>query len=373
MGDDMLVIDSDGHVIEPMSLWLDRMPPQYHDRAPRLADETGTRLFFDGQLIPPKGASEHKSLPILEERFRDIKSRGFSADAFVDGLDVEGLDAMVLFPTRGLQLMGFRNDDADFMTSVTRAYNDWISDFCGEHPGRLFGVGMIHPGDPSAAVEEARRCIEELGLVGVFMRPNPVGNRQLHDHAYDALYSELARLDVPLCLHEGGVSSLPQVGTDRFTKHSMWHVCSHPMEQQLAMVSIVLGGVLERHPSLRVGFLECGAGWLPYWMWRMDEQWERDGEEDELGLTMTPSQYVTRQCYIAVDTDETTAQFALETLSGRNVLWGSDFPHPDSKYPVARETLCELSGIKPFVEKILWTNPIEFYGSTLGTALGGER
>jgi predicted TIM-barrel fold metal-dependent hydrolase len=363
------VIDSDGHVIERLEEWWGYMPRRYRDRIPTLGDETGSILIFEGRSIPRAAGARHRPLPFAENQFQDMASRRFSPSAYAEAMDIEGIDATVVFPTRGLMLTGIETDDIEFMAAMAHAYNDWLQSFCSAQPNRIFGVGMIDLRDPQGAAIEARRCIEELGFVGVFSRPNPVNGRQLYDPAYDILWNELARLDVPICLHEGGVVELPQVGPDRFSKHSMWHICSHPMEQQLAMVAMILGGVLERHPALRCGFMECGSGWLPYWMWRMDEQYERDVQEDKLEITMLPSEYVRRQCYVVADSDETTAPFALEVLDSKHVVWGSDFPHPDSKFPAALKTVSSLPGIDRFRGELLWDNPLELYGVQLRSGI----
>jgi predicted TIM-barrel fold metal-dependent hydrolase len=346
------------HVLEPRELWVERLPAVYRDRVTFPVE----RRF---SMIPNAGAAKIRGLPIDEERFVDVARQKFSPASYIEAFDVEGVYASVLFPTLGLSLMGLETDDTAFTTAVARVYNDWVAEFVGEFPQRLFGVGMLDMRDPEAAAVEATRCVEELGLVGCFTRPNPVMGRQWYDPAYDVVWARLAALDTPVCFHEGGIVALPQVGPDRFPQHALWHVCNHPMEQQLAMVAMVLGGVLERHPALRVGFMEAGAGWLPYWMWRMDEQWERDAIEDGLELTMEPSKYVRRQAWVVADTDETTAGLALDALGGTNVCWGSDFPHPDSKYPTAYKTVSNLDVIVPYAEQVFWTNPQALYGPTL--------
>ena len=195
---------------------------------------------------------------------------------------------------------------------------------------------MLDVRDPVQAVRELGRCIDEFGFVAAFFRPNVIGGRQWYDRAYDDLFAAVAEIGVPLALHEGSAVALPQAGVDHFEAHGLWHAASHPIEAQLAMTAFVLGGVLERHPTLRVGFLECGAGWLPYWMWRMDEAFELDGARDMPSLTMRPSDYVRRQCFVSIDSDEDPGIAAFDTLDDRNVVWGSDYPHPDAKFPHAR-------------------------------------
>jgi predicted TIM-barrel fold metal-dependent hydrolase len=108
--------------------------------------------------------------------------------------------------------------DPALATAISRAYNDWLAEFCAGGSGRMFGAGMIPPHDIEGAISEARRAVNELGFKTVFVRPNPVNGRNWHDTYYDPLWAEIERLGVPLSFHEGGRVNLPQPG-DNFDTH----------------------------------------------------------------------------------------------------------------------------------------------------------
>ena len=180
--------------------------------------------------------------------------------------------------------------DPALATAISRAYNDWLADFCGGRPstssgGRLFGAAMIPPQDIEGAVAEARRAVKELGFKTVFVRPNPVAGRNWHDPYYDPLWAEVQNLGVPLSFHEGGRVNLPQPG-DNFDTHMLYHTCTHPLGMMLAAVDIVGGGVLERFPELTVAFLEGNCSWAPWLLWRLDEHWEMSASYDHPDLKM---------------------------------------------------------------------------------------
>ena len=232
--------------VSPRDLWLNQMPASLRDRAPRPADDVGLFMVIDGIETPvraPYGGNILLPWVTGDRRFREAIADGFSAKTQVDSLDIEGVDASVLFPTIGLTLQGVAGIDPAITTAVARVYNDWLAEFCAEGDGRLFGVAMIDPRDIPNAIQEARRCVEDYGFVGAFLRPNPVMGRMWHHEDYEPLWSALEELGIPVCFHEAGAVSLPQIGPDRFEKKGMWHTCSHPMEQQMATVSIVMGGV----------------------------------------------------------------------------------------------------------------------------------
>ena len=131
------------------------------------------------------------------------------------------------------------------------------------------------------AVEEARRCVTELGAVAVIGTPNPVNGQHLHDEAVEPLWDALEELNVPIGFHPTGNTSLKDDAGRRYVGHANFHPIAHairnPVELMGAIASLTTGGVMERHPKLRAAFLEGTAGWLPWWLWRLDDQWEKFG------------------------------------------------------------------------------------------------
>ena len=192
--------------------------------------------------------------------------------------------------------------------AMARAYNDWLHEFCQENPERLLGAGMISPFDVNDAVAETRRCVRELGFRAMFLRPNEVNGRNWHDPYYEPLWATLEELEIPLGFHEGSGSQLPQVGEQFGANTMLKHIYSHPVEQMLTAGAFCAGGILERHPRLRVAFLEGNCSWVPFLLWRMDEHWEWLGDIYARELTMAPSAYFKRQCFVSVECDEEPVQ-----------------------------------------------------------------
>lgn len=269
--------------MEPGDLWLRYLPAKLKDHAPRpmSPDPTDFHMLIEGVEFPRlaffKDFKKKVSNEAYKKKLSVVRSTDFSSKSQLDGMDKEGITAAVLFPTRGLFVMGVKDGvDPRLTTAWSEAYNNWLNDFCSADRSRLIGAAMIDPRDVDGASKEARRCVKELGFAAIFLRPNPVSGKAWYDLSYDPLWSELEDLDVPVCFHEGAAVDLPQVGLDRFPDHAFWHACTHPMGQQMAMLAMLMGGVAERHPKLRMAFLECGAGWLPYWLWRLDEHVENE-------------------------------------------------------------------------------------------------
>jgi predicted TIM-barrel fold metal-dependent hydrolase len=366
------IIDADGHVMEPRGMWERYIDPAFRDRAPRVERGPGghARIAVEGRLCPrPDGrnavspAMQAVFSKNIREHLAPYLEAQYSAESQVKALDEGGIETSFLYPSQGLYTAAIDDLDPALAAAICRAYNDWIVDFCAYAPDRLKPVGMLvalH--DPVAAVREVRR-LAGRGFKAVFVRPNPIHGRNLDDPAYEPLWAECERLGLAVGVHEGVSAYLPTLGADRFTSFFAAHAASHPMEQMAAMAALIGGGVLERHSGLRVAFLESGCGWLPYWLWRLDEHWEKtNGIEGEPALPMRPSDYFRRQCWISFEPEEPYVPQVLDLIGEDRLLFASDFPHPDHKWPEIVEEVVALSLPDTVTRKILWDNPSAFYG-----------
>jgi len=271
-------------------------------------------------------------------------------------MDEEGIDVAVIYPSRGLFALTIPDMDPRLAAAVARGYNNWLYDFCQADHTRLIGAGMISPFDIEDAVSETRRCVQELDFRGVFLRPNIVHNRTWHDPYYEPLWSTLEELGVPVGFHEGAGSQLRQVGEQFGSNGMLRHVFCHPVEQMMAAASFCGGGILERHPNLRAAFLEGNCSWLPFLMWRMDEHWERTGDVHAPELTMAPSKYWKRQCFASAEADEEPVKYVIDYLGNGGLVFSTDFPHGDSKFPTAVERFLQIDLPDEDKRKILWDN-----------------
>ena len=175
---------------------------------------------------------------------------------------------------------------------------------------------MVAPHDVAGAVAEARRCVEELGFKAVFLAPGCVNRRPWHHPAYDPLWAEIQRLDVPIAFHGGGQTYLrPDFSLEVLDRLMLWHTFNQPLAIQFVTVCLCGGGVLERFPDLRVALLEGNCSWAPWLLHRLDEHYEWTGWYEAPDLTMKPSEYFRRNCFLSVEADEATALATTSTGS----------------------------------------------------------
>jgi len=351
---DERVIDVDAHFGEPPEAWSHYLESRYHAAMPRwVKDNQGReRLCLGGKLLPYIPAPPK---PLL----REIRG-AFEPVARVADMDRAGIDVMVIYPTTGLYF--FSIEDPSLCTALCRAYNNWARDYCAHDARRLMAPAIVPQHDVGDAVTEARRGLEQLGLCGVFMRPNPIGGRTLDHPAFEPLWALLEERNAPLVLHEGTTQDVPQAGNDRYDNFMFRHMLSHPFEQQMALLSLICGGVLERHPGLKVLIVECGVGWLPYWIDRMDDHITHWGHAS-VPLRCKPSEYFARQCWVAADGDERLLPFTIAALGDDNVCFSSDYPHPDHDFAGVVDGIKRMPGLSESSKrKILSTNASRLFG-----------
>jgi predicted TIM-barrel fold metal-dependent hydrolase len=329
----MKVLDSDMHLMEPVDLWERYIDARYKANAPRGLTSDNVR---DLRLAHPDGrywglpaghnrnSEQHRGHNFDKNQgiYRSHAERGWSAEVQLEAMDIEGIDVAVLYPTRGLQALSEPRMEPKFADALARAYNNWLYDFCGKNPERLLGAGMISPFDVDLAVAEARRCVKELGFRAVFMRSSTMEGRNWYDKYFAPLWSTLEELKIPVGFHESSSSAAPK---------------------------------------LRVAFLEANCTWLPWLLWRLDEGWEREGDIWAKDLTMKPSDYFKRQVFVSVEPDEAGVKYVIDYIGADRLVFSTDYPHGDSKYPQAVESFLELKISDGEKRKILWDNCAEFY------------
>lgn len=368
-----MVVDADGHVCEPPDLWERGLPDRFRDQGIRLRWNEATG--YDECLVEDNVATDRGLVGLgnagetFEDfgrgrHYEDLNPAGFDAGERVKVLDSEGIDLSVIYPGLGLKLGGIV--DPELAVWSCRVYNDWLAEWTGTAPDRLRGVGALPMQDPTAAADEARR-IRDLGLVGGFARPNAYLGRPFHHPVYTPVWEALEETGLPLALHPAGLPDMPGASKALLTLMApgTHHALILLFDQQMTLSNLTYGGVLERHPALKVIVLECGGGWIAHWMDRLNEF------EDSYGwataaMSLTPEEYFRRQCWISFDPGERTPGLLAPLVGADRFIWASDFPHSDAKYPGVVEELREHNAALPTMDRVglFGQNALDLYGIT---------
>ena len=370
------IIDSDLHLMEPPDLYEKYLDTAYRDRAPTPTSNRAGHYagwMLEERLIPPWTATPEvlKANEMLDTRAQESMQEGwasqFDASSSLRAMDTEGVDIAVMFRTSAGMLASLDSLEPQFALALCRAFNDWVADYCKEDPKRLIPTAIVPQQDPELAAEEAHRCVTDLGAASIVLLPMPIAGHHIHDLEFDILWEEIQNLGVPACFHgTSGAVSDKYIG-GRFAGHpsyrTLLHASTFPLELMLAMGSMILGGVLERFPRMKVAFLEGNCSWLPWWLYRLDDQWEKFGPGESVHLSEKPSSYFLRQCTVSVDADEHLAEDMVNRLGDDNLVFSTDYPHPDSPYPHATDQFLALDGLsKATKRRVLWDNCARLYG-----------
>jgi predicted TIM-barrel fold metal-dependent hydrolase len=307
-----VVVDADGHITESTQQLAAHIDPAYRD----YGSTAGNRSYF------PVDAWDRSVRGTL----------GASADnakAWVEALDQGGMESSVLYPSAGLGIGWVR--EPEFATVLCRAYNDFFhQEFTSKSP-RLKGVALLALQDPKGAVAELQRA-RQLGFVGAMLPA--IGLRQPLGHPdFWPIYAEAERLGCFLGVH-ATVRGPHYFGADLFDRFIEVHTLSHSFAQMIQMTSLAFQGVFEEFPRLKVGFMEAGCTWVPYWMGRMDEEWEKRGALDAPKCRRKPSEYLTSdRIFYPAEPSELLIGPTVEALGQAGIFYASDFPHWDHGYP----------------------------------------
>jgi len=338
------VIDADGHVVERDALLLPYLEEPYRGR-----DDLLNFPFFPSLDGWHRGARRVADGKGRQTVFVPVKT-------WLAFLEEAGVEASVLYPTQGLGFGLIK--DPEWAGVLARGYNTFLhAEFLTASPARLKGMALVPLQDPPAAVAELRRAVTELGMVGAVM-PAVGLRRGFGERYYDPVYAEAERLGCVLAVHGAPAQGL---GFDFFERLVEARVLSHPFSQMIQLTSIVLGGVLERFPRLRLAFMESGAGWVPFVLERLEREFKNRGAP----VRMSPGEQLrSGRMFFHCELDERTLAAAVDVLGDAHFFAASDFPHePAAEFPEAIEAFLARPDLPDASKtRILADNPRRLYG-----------
>jgi hypothetical protein len=321
------VIDADGHVIEGapfVAEFLRRFPDQVGIRT------DGTLgVVIEGRAYPDP-AGPGAGCPADQGVSTEPGLDATSAAGILANADADGLDEMVLFPSFAMCVPSIR--DPRLGTAMARLYNEWVAGLVADGDGRLHGAAVL-PIEHGEAALAVLRGAKDLGLVCAVVPP-ALDTRNLDHPDLTPLFDLAAELDMPLGVHGAPGLHMPKIGVDRFDNYIQVHCVSFPFDQMAAMTALVSGGVFDRHPTLRVAFLEAGAGWLPWFVERLGEHFESRGDWIAGGWKRHPDEYLADgNIWVTCEPDERMLPAVVDAIGSTHVMFASDYPHWDGSWP----------------------------------------
>ena len=296
MYQDLLVIDADAHKIENPLVIRDYIEPQYRDRVGLMVDNLGDQRMRVIDFNPATGKNDLERLypqpqGLGKGGFRNLHPETTLGAMFnqvrLEHMDREGVDIQVVYGTWNLSYSSIL--DKDMAIALCRAYNNYIAEDCRGYGNRIKPIGVLPMQDVSEAVKEMHRCVSELGMIGVAIAPNiaiphPKAPdafpeirtcKTLSHPDFEPILQAAVDLDVSIGIHGGPGSYMVGGIADHMETFVLSHIFVQRNQQQMALARMVFDGVFERFPTLRVGFLEGGCGWLPDLAHAFHEHWEK--------------------------------------------------------------------------------------------------
>ena len=371
---DFPIISADSHITEAPNTYIDYIDPKYRDTAPHLieTEEKGAIYIIDGmsRTIPMGLVAAAGQAPDdlkTSARFSDLHRSGYDSSYRLEDQRRDGVSCEVIYPSVGMVLCN--HPDFDYKHASMQAYNRWVAEYCSIAPHRLIALGQTAMRSPAEGISDLA-TMKGLGMGGVMMPGNPAVedyDSPIYDDFWEACveYSLVPSFHI---LTNKADSISPQRGPKMASFLSIIRGC------QDVMAMLVLGGVFERHPRLKIVCAEADAGWVPHFMYRMDHAFNRHRKWLTAGIDRIPSEYFREHIYTTFQ-DDWVAFASADQMNWERLLWANDFPHSDSTWPWSQDILTEHTRVlRPEQTRaILCDNAAKLYGIDVAALpVGGD-
>lgn len=345
------VISADAHTVEAPDMWEKFLEKKYLDTAPKLVEDKdgGHGWLYLGATTPePLGlvtcvGTQPEDLKWTGARYgkptnpaaHEIHPGCYNGAKRLELMDEDGVDAEILYPPQRAILTFMKQKDTDTHLAGVQAYNRWLKeDFCAPDSERLIGIFVIPNVGVETSVKELQRAKKE-GYKGVAISAWPSGGDNLRPED-DPFWQTAAEIDMPVSIHLLLAAQQTKFGASG--KGSVAIGASSLMFSMPIMVELIFQGVFDRFPKLRIGFIECGTGWIPHFLEMVDDRYWRNRHWTNTKVKKVPSQYFKDHMLATFMTDYNGISVRHQ-IGVENMCWSTDFPHHGNDWPYSRRTI----------------------------------
>lgn len=384
------VFDADSHVFEPAEIWTDYLEPEYRVPARsafyyRQESDGLSTVILNGRPAPPIDSGRINRRVVWrpgmnpemigridpEQGCQDNPGAQIAADRLRD-MDEIGVDKALLFPTLFAEYLP-AVDNPDLAYALSRAYNNWIYDFCAAAPGRLFPVGVLPMQDPSFAIEEARR-IAARGFKAAFIRPAFDHQQNFLSHRmYRPLWRALEELNLTAAIHASTGHTNPEwtsvgafverVSAKLEIGHSVAEAVAYDADNAIALTAMMFCGHTEDYPGLKLAFVHGGAPLLWLALEKAETYMSFYMFDD---VTLETTELFGSRPYLVTFYPWDTSFISRNDMFQRMGCWGSRYPHHDASAPQETITRLQESGVpEGTIAGLMGANAARVYGIAL--------
>ncbi|HET9728332.1 MAG TPA: amidohydrolase family protein [Acidimicrobiia bacterium] len=360
------IVDADCHILEPPDIWKNWLPAKFQDKAPTLVkDPEGGDAWLTavGGDPDPIGLVSTPGMPFDKFRwfgvtYEEARKGCYNGEARLADMDIDGVDAEILFPPQRTMSHFLGDDDDDFVLAGVEAYNNFLfEEFCAPDPNRLIGLAQIPSLGIDNAVDSLRKA-KARGARGVLISNWPSGNASI-SRDDDPFWAAAVDEGIPVSIHINIISRAQRSASrkaaaaqgnrlynlrDEATRAKAIGGMSHVFAMTTgAMTDLILTGVFERFPELMVVWIETGVGWIPHFLECLDDRWWRNRVWGDLPLKQPPSFYWYRNNAASFIIDRTGVELR-NRVGVENMMWSSDYPHHGNDWPYSRKLIEEMMG-----------------------------
>lgn len=354
------MVSTDCHANEPADLWAKRIDEKYRDRLPKvITDDAGVKWRVSEGYRPDRlRISEFEG----EDQVR--AEAGVGADSRLADHAVDGIDAEVIFPNKGLAM--WATPDPEFASAQCRVWNEWAWEEFGEHNDRLAPVAAIATGDLAGCMAEIERTAK-LGFKALTLPCKPIWGGHDIDHVnynlphFDPMWALIEETGMPMTFH---VSTGRDPRASRGNGGAVINYVTHSLAPTIEPVAnLCASGVLERFPKLKFATIEAGIGWVPWLLEAMDEAYKKHHMWVRPKLQGLPSDYFRAHGGATFQEDGPGLDLAAKYNLTDNFMWANDYPHHEGTWPHSAQaierTMPDLSDEQR--AKILGLNAAKFF------------
>jgi predicted TIM-barrel fold metal-dependent hydrolase len=380
---DMVMVSVDDHVVEPPNLFDGRLASKYVDFAPQfITNPDGTNVWkYNGETVINVALNAVAGRPkeeygIEPTSFEQLRPGTYDHNERVKDMSANGVLGSLCFPSFP-QFCGqlfARTEDKDVALAMVQAYNDWhIDEWCGSHPGRFIPCALPAIWDPDVMAAEVQR-VAKKGCHALTFSENPskLGWPSIHSDHWDPVWKACSDEAVVVCMHIGSSSQLTITSPDAPMDVM---ITLQPMNIVQAAADLVWSRMLRKFPDIKIALSEGGIGWIPYFLERIDYNYDRHhawtGQDFGKKLPSEVFNEHVLTCFI----DDKFGVASLDALDKDMVTWECDYPHSDSNWPESPEVFAQsINGLSDEnIDKITHLNAMKHYHYDPFSVLGGRE